>query len=546
MIQQDFSMPKFGLKYFAGSFFLSIAAVFIASKAYIVMSLNEQQEEEQLAGIETRNIELFAANEESDPIYEKYKKLSAADTPLGENAEHYTFEDLNTADNSAINGDTVLYASDEVEENVANNESTLQDETTITAESDINSELVIQSTDNETSEEDELQIADASTAPVFAIPLKHNYKTENGVVTISDEADKGQIALASKNVSIYNMGAENQAEITEPLSVNSENTEDDTQESYNGNPAEETISETVYDENDNPWDVAEAANKHVTKNTLSTKTDVLEKEVNVPDAEAETQTAYKMQQNILIPIPEDILNDENLTPQFSTSEENLRLEEELRAKNKLPPLEDDDSKAKVNQKSKSSDAIPSIDDEKDFDEEPEEEDIEDEQTSQNFKDSISAWFAGIKDKASDITTSSSKKAKDKSSENSGGSIFQRLLGDKDKDIMPTELKLAFQPNRAEISGQTLDWLHAFADNAVQNENVVVEIRVDRSASRPIQQKRLTMLYKIFADNGVEPKKINIIFTDREPNSFIIRNVRYTSDEERIEASRRIGNPWYKF
>ena len=241
------------------------------------------------------------------------------------------------------------------------------------------------------------------------------------------------------------------------------------------------------------------------------------------------------------------MNDENLTPQFSTSEENLRLEEELRAKNRLPPLEEDADKAKATKnKSGSSDAIPSIDDEKDFDEEPEEDELEDEQTSQSFKDSISAWFAGIKDKASDITSSSAKKGKDKSSENRGGSIFQRLLGDKDKDIMPTELKLAFQPNRAEISGQTLDWLHAFADNAVQHENVVVEIRVDRSASRAIQQKRLTMLYKIFADNGVEPKKINIIFTDREPNSFIIRNVRYSSDEERIEASRRVGNPWYKF
>ena len=541
MIQQDFNMPKLGLKYFAGSFFLSIAAVFIASKAYIVMSLNEQQEEEQLAGMETRNIELFAANEESDPIYEKFKKLSAADTPLSENAEHYTFEDLNTVDNSTINGDTILYASDEVEENLADNtENTATDNSTVTAENDSVSELIVQAETEETTTEEELQIADASTAPVFAIPLKHNYKTENGVVTVSDQADKGQIALASKNVSIYNMGAENQAEITEPLSVSEEKTNSEVNE-------ENTEISANAEDDDNPWAIAEAANKHISKNTLATQSDVLEKDVNLPDAEAETQTAYKMQQNILIPIPEDILNDENLTPQFSTSEENLRLEEELRAKNKLPPLEEDADKVKATKnKSGSSDAIPSIDDEKDFDEEPEEDELEDEQTSQSFKDSISAWFAGIKDKASDITSSSAKKGKDKSSENRGGSIFQRLLGDKDKDIMPTELKLAFQPNRAEISGQTLDWLHAFADNALQHENVVVEIRVDRSASRAIQQKRLTMLYKIFADNGVEPKKINIIFTDREPNSFIIRNVRYSSDEERIEASRRIGNPWYKF
>jgi hypothetical protein len=112
-----------------------------------------------------------------------------------------------------------------------------------------------------------------------------------------------------------------------------------------------------------------------------------------------------------------------------------------------------------------------------------------------------------------------------------------------QDIVPTELKLAFQPNRAEISGQTLDWLHAFADNAVQNDNVVVEIRVDRSASYEVQKKRLKLLYKILADNGVGSNKVNIIFTDREPNSFIIRNVRYASDEARIEAVRHSSNPW---
>jgi hypothetical protein len=90
----------------------------------------------------------------------------------------------------------------------------------------------------------------------------------------------------------------------------------------------------------------------------------------------------------------------------------------------------------------------------------------------------------------------------------------------------------------------LEWLHAFADNAVNNDNVVVEIRVDRSASFEVQQKRLKMLYKILEDNGVEQRKVNIMFTDREPNSFIIRNVRYATDEERIEATKRADNPWF--
>ena len=534
-------MPKLGLKYFAGSFFLSMAAVFVASKAYIVMSINEQLEEEQLADVETRTIELFSANEENDPIYEKYKKLSAQDAPLSENAEHYTYDDLVLADNSQIDSDGVLYASDEINDDVAEtDDNTAEGQELLIVDASQAPDTEINDNHEEDNEE-ELQIADASQAPVFRIPLKHNYQTENGVVTVTDTANKGQIALASHNVSIYNMGTENQAEITDPLAVS--------EKSENEGTTDNAAENVQTDVEDSPWEVATTGNKHAAKNTLAATSDKLEKEVNLPDAEA-TQTAYKMQQNLLIPIPEDILNDENLTPQFSTSEENLRLEEELRAKNKLPPLEDgvnDPNSETKRQNSESPDLIPSIDDEKDFDEDTYDDVENDEQTSQNLKDSIAAWFSGIKTKAADSV--SADKKSDKSTGSTGGkssSIFQKLLGDKDKDVMPTELKLAFQPNRAEISGQTLDWLHAFADNAVQNENVVVEIRVDKTASPAIQQKRLTMLYKIFADNGVEPKKINIIFTDREPNSFIIRNVRYTSDEERIEAARRIGNPWYKF
>lgn len=539
-------MPKLGLKYFAGSFFLSMAAVFVASKAYLVMSINEQLNESENTAVEAKNIELFSANEENDPIYEKYKKLSAANSPLGENAEHYTYDDLAFMQGNPAPSDSILYSADDDRPTTAENTVSAESTQQITfSDASFETDEMAASVENQTPVDDELQIADASEAPVFAIPLKHNYQTENGVVTVSDEANKSHIALASKNVSIYNMGAENQADITDPLAVN----EDETPES---NPQESAaLNEMTEDPYSSPWDVATAANKHVGKNTLEKQSDILEKDVNLPDAEAESQTAYKMQQNILIPIPEDILNDENLTPQFSTSEENLRLEEELRATNKLPPREDDSSKKNPSTQkpdsSKSPSVIPSIDDEKDFDEESENEDEEDEQLSQKYKDSVTAWFAGIKTKVSNLGSSGDKTSEGKTTSHiTGNSIFQKLLGDKDKDIMPTELKLAFQPNRAEISGQTLDWLHAFADNAVQNENVVVEIRVDRSASREIQEKRLTMLYKIFADNGVEPKKINIIFTDREPNSFIIRNVRYTSDEERIEASRRIGNPWYKF
>ena len=69
-------MPKFGLKCFIGSFLLSLVAIFATTKAYLVMSLNDERKSEPLTHITAQNIDLFASNEEDDPIYEKFNKLN--------------------------------------------------------------------------------------------------------------------------------------------------------------------------------------------------------------------------------------------------------------------------------------------------------------------------------------------------------------------------------------------------------------------------------------------------------------------------------------
>lgn len=202
-------MQRLNLKYFIGSFFLSLVAVFIATKAYLVLSLATQQEELNVQNVTAKNIELFAANEENDPIYEKYKKLSTADAPLGANAvinTNITAADK-TSDDVAVGSDEILYASDDSgnwikgDENYAGRAedeilaSPLIENTAVT-------DTELQIVNNKNHQDEELQIVDAATAVDFAIPLKHNYKIENGIVSVSDEADNGRIALASQNVSI--------------------------------------------------------------------------------------------------------------------------------------------------------------------------------------------------------------------------------------------------------------------------------------------------------------------------------------------------------
>ena len=533
-------MPKLGFKCFIGSFMLSLVAVFAVTKAYFVLSINEQEQKDELIStVPVKNIELFAASEENDPIYDKFNDINShKGLPAPEGDETM----VSDAQNSDSTESGILYQP-ESSETEQSEENIIADAGTQihSADTDMNIEPAL--TENNT--EEELQIADASDAPIFKIPLVHNYKTENGTIAYSESADESQIASASRDISFENLGADSSAALTEPL-VNDD-------EIFSNSEFSAGLNNTQQE--DNPWKVAEIANKHSAKNTLNSYEAKHQDSIVSPDQEiAEApHEGYKMQENILIPIPESIRNERNLTPQFSTSEENLRLERELRAKRQLPALSEDsdtgtDTETGAGIGTDKDISILDEDTERDFDEEE-----IDEETSKSLTDSIAEWFSGSKKKTpqDNITAPDTKTPKaaetKKSSDNSSGSIFNKLLGiekSNDENITPSELKLSFQPNRAEISGQTLEWLHAFADNSVKNEDVFVEIRIDKSAPYALQEKRLKLLYKILANNGVDYHKINIIFTDREPNSFIIRNVRYASEEDKVKAMKRADNPWY--
>lgn len=530
-------MPKLGLKCFLGSFLLSLVAVFAVTKAYFVLSMSEQKRTDNFAdSLPAKNIELFAANEENDPLYDKFNDLNNSKAlPWSNNDETSSPE----ASQESYATDDVLYQpeTDNASDDIIRQDEIQTAEAPVTDDSDISISDTVLS--EESGNSDELLIADASAAPVFKIPLIHRYTTENGTVTYSDSADDNQIASASADVPLDNLGVDKTAALTEPLADN-----------------EELIAKSEFAaglkqaevQEDSPWKVAEISNKHTGKNSLNKYAAEHRDSIVAPDQEItdEPREEYRMQENILIPIPDSIKNERNLTPQFSTSEENLRLERELRAKHTLPALTNDTVNGADGANTVNS-GISTGDEERDFDEDVED---NDDAASKSLTESIAEWFSGSKKKKEEdsITAPDTNVNKSqKSSDNGDGSIFSKLLGintDGDNGIVPSELKLSFQPNRAEISGQTLEWLHAFSDNSVKNEDVFIEIRIDKSAPYALQEKRLKLLYKILANNGVDYHKINIIFTDREPNSFIIRNTRYASENDKIKAMKRADNPWY--
>ena len=538
-------MPNFGWKCFIGSFLFSLAAVYASSKLYFLLPIEHDipPQVSNFENIEAKNIDLFANIEETNPIIDKFNKLnqssktSEVNAPVTDNPQASSSAAESAKDipevQTAANDKNILYAPDDdcddVLENTPKNSETANSETdTVSAletsmeENSENTPSQLDKFAENSIEEEPLQIADAAEAVPFTIPLVHNFQAPQQNVTISNEAENSQVALASNNVRLQNLGTVNKVASASVETLSS--------------PSEQQPAENQ----DDPWTTAVVGNSHITKNKMedfqkqhADEVSALNKE-DVAEAKSanEKKVAYKMVKNILIPIPEEIANDQNLTPQLSYSEENKKLSEKLK---KSGIIDSGDSDENNNKPEITPIPTQAQSESAENNKEP---------STSSLTDSIAAWFSSPASKNNDAPKTETTDSSEKSSQSSA---FSRLLGlgaKKDNNIAPSELKLAFQPNRAEISGQTLDWLKAFSTNAVNNDDVFVEIRIDGSSSFELQQKRLNLLYSILINNGVDYNKINIIFTDREPNSFIIRNIRYASEDDANKARKKAYSPWY--
>lgn len=253
----------------------------------------------------------------------------------------------------------------------------------------------------------------------------------------------------------------------------------------------------------------------------------------------DTKVAYQMIDNLLIPIPDDIKNDANLTPDLSVTPSDKPKEKLTVAQPATQPTQ---QTTKTETPKTATPAVTSM---------PNQNLQEKDKESGLFK-SIASWFSPKNEKTKQNEpqqTSAPSVKKSKKTNKTGLSFFQKSKNSDNTDddmpvIMPAELRLSFQPNRAEISGQTLRWIHAFADNARDNNDVYIEVRIDGTSSFALQQKRLNLLKTILANRGVDARKINIIFTSREPNSFIIRNIRFNNSEE-VVVEKENGTTYYR-
>lgn len=354
---------------------------------------------------------------------------------------------------------------------------------------------------------DTLRMAAAeSLEPEAIFPLEKTVDplAKNAGAKVLRNAEANRVALAGSNVPIKSMTSEKSAQHQEPIANKSK--------SWEQMPRRDALADNG---EDSPWVVAKGAvaphNAMVAKEKYYQKDEAaIQKALNrepLDTTNADLQLASGTVQNLLIPIPEEILNDENLTPQLVSSDKPDDIKKEIEVERKLKE-EVRPEKPLIVKKEEKSEPQPI---------EPAKHQTPQEQKKGNILSSLSSIFS---------LSSNVKESKQNTDDDDFiSSIKKKFKGSRSRGkIMPTEMRLSFQPNRAEISGQTLRWIQAFAGKAADDPAMSIEIRIDGTSGMELQQKRLNLLHNILTNKGVEYSKINTVFTNREPNSFIIRTI----------------------
>ena len=329
--------------------------------------------------------------------------------------------------------------------------------------------------------------------PIFPLEKTHNAEINGRKIKIGEADALNQVALTDKNIPISSM--ENKKSAPPP-------------------PEWEQMRDK---EADSPWIVAKGAGAsknallkqedHYRKENEQIKEALLVSSATDDNKSANLQIASDTVKNLLIPIPEDILNDDNLVPQLSYSSNDK--EKKIGEKN----IQKEDKSSPLPLQAES--------------------DAPSKQPEKQVKDNILASLNTI---FSSNTKVKEQKEPEPQKRNLFSDLKKKLSSSKKVTIMPTEMRLSFQPNRAEISGQTLRWIQAFAARAAEDNTMTIEIRIDGTSGMELQQKRLNLLHNILTNKGVEYSKINTVFTSREPNSFIIRTVTRNFDRRGLNKN----------
>ncbi len=104
--------------------------------------------------------------------------------------------------------------------------------------------------------------------------------------------------------------------------------------------------------------------------------------------------------------------------------------------------------------------------------------------------------------------------------------------------IPQEMKLNFLPRSVDISTQSFKWIKAFSYAPKQSMQKAVEIRMS-AKDIDLQSRRFALIKGALLSNGLSPRQIRFVMTDRDPDTIVLRTI-ILPDEQEVIYTRRNG------
>ena len=115
--------------------------------------------------------------------------------------------------------------------------------------------------------------------------------------------------------------------------------------------------------------------------------------------------------------------------------------------------------------------------------------------------------------------------------------------------IPNEIKINFQPGRAELSAQALKWVHVFSYSMKHRPQNAIEIRMGMQQLE-LQARRFALLKAALLSNGVSPRQIRFTLTNRDNDSVVLRVIPLVQDydlqERDVQSGQKVKQVIYQW
>ena len=105
--------------------------------------------------------------------------------------------------------------------------------------------------------------------------------------------------------------------------------------------------------------------------------------------------------------------------------------------------------------------------------------------------------------------------------------------------IPKEMRISFLPGSADLSSQAFKWVKVFSYNPQRTVGSAVEIRLS-PRDLDLQSRRFALIKGTLLSNGLTPRQIRFVFTDRDCDSVILRDIQLPEEQEFLYQASKNG------